>query len=148
MNHYSERCLLLFIFCMLCCPFHSLIPSTILVSLFASDPSVQTLYKMEVLRDVDSRTRPLFRVTADNGEEVQIKLSCYTKKGISFSIQFSAVYNFFFLSSPVSDLFYFFVLLFSLVSLFCWLFSITFSGLQAIPSLAEVYLLNLGPMKN
>ncbi|GER40803.1 histone-lysine N-methyltransferase ATX1 [Striga asiatica] len=34
-----------------------------------TDPSVNALYKMEVLRDVDLRLRPLFRVTADNGEE-------------------------------------------------------------------------------
>ncbi|KAH6778423.1 trithorax-like protein 2 [Perilla frutescens var. hirtella] len=34
-----------------------------------TDPTVHTLYKMEVLRDVDLRSRPLFRVTADNGEE-------------------------------------------------------------------------------
>lgn len=31
------------------------------------------MYKMEVLRDVDSRTRPLFKVTGDNGEEVSDK---------------------------------------------------------------------------
>ncbi|KAL7209322.1 hypothetical protein ACSBR1_030952 [Camellia fascicularis] len=34
-----------------------------------TDPSVCALYKMEVLRDVDSRTRPVFRVTLDNGEQ-------------------------------------------------------------------------------
>ncbi|KAL2477977.1 Histone-lysine N-methyltransferase ATX1 [Forsythia ovata] len=34
-----------------------------------TDPSVCALYKMEVLRDADSRTKPLFRVTSDNGEE-------------------------------------------------------------------------------
>ncbi|XP_075512041.1 histone-lysine N-methyltransferase ATX2-like [Primulina tabacum] len=34
-----------------------------------ADPSVCVLYKMQVLRDVDSRTRPLFRVTTDDGEE-------------------------------------------------------------------------------
>ncbi|KAK4422058.1 Histone-lysine N-methyltransferase ATX2 [Sesamum alatum] len=41
------------------------------VRMFSSitDPSLHTLYKMEVLRDVDSKTRPLFRVTTDNGEE-------------------------------------------------------------------------------
>uniref|UniRef100_A0A5B7CI00 Putative histone-lysine N-methyltransferase ATX2 n=1 Tax=Davidia involucrata TaxID=16924 RepID=A0A5B7CI00_DAVIN len=33
------------------------------------DPSVCTLYKMEVLRDNDSKIRPLFRVTMDNGEQ-------------------------------------------------------------------------------
>ncbi|XP_057779288.1 histone-lysine N-methyltransferase ATX2-like [Salvia miltiorrhiza] len=41
------------------------------VRMFTSltDPTVHTMYKMEVLRDVDSRTRPLFKVTGDNGEE-------------------------------------------------------------------------------
>ncbi|KAJ4967635.1 hypothetical protein NE237_014336 [Protea cynaroides] len=34
-----------------------------------SDPSVSTFYKMEVLRDPDSKFRPLFRVTADTGDE-------------------------------------------------------------------------------
>ncbi|KAM7461652.1 hypothetical protein LguiA_029773 [Lonicera macranthoides] len=34
-----------------------------------TDPSVCTLYKMEVLRDNDSKTRPLFSVTSDNGEQ-------------------------------------------------------------------------------
>ncbi|XP_073053542.1 histone-lysine N-methyltransferase ATX2-like [Primulina eburnea] len=34
-----------------------------------ADPSVCVLYKMQVLRDVDSRTRPLFRVTTDDEEE-------------------------------------------------------------------------------
>ncbi|KAA8531168.1 hypothetical protein F0562_005918 [Nyssa sinensis] len=33
------------------------------------DPSVCTLYKMEVLRDTDSKIRPLFRVTMDNGKQ-------------------------------------------------------------------------------
>ncbi|CAA3025371.1 histone-lysine N-methyltransferase ATX2-like [Olea europaea subsp. europaea] len=37
--------------------------------LSTTDPSVSILYKMEVLRDADSRTKPLFRVTSDNGEE-------------------------------------------------------------------------------
>lgn len=31
---------------------------------------MSALYKMEVLRDAESKTRPLFRVTADNGEQV------------------------------------------------------------------------------
>ncbi|KAL2485415.1 Histone-lysine N-methyltransferase ATX2 [Abeliophyllum distichum] len=34
-----------------------------------TDPSVCSLYKMEVMRDVDSRNQPLFRVTSDRGEE-------------------------------------------------------------------------------
>ncbi|XP_042480211.1 histone H3-lysine(4) N-trimethyltransferase ATX1-like [Macadamia integrifolia] len=34
-----------------------------------SDPSVSTFYKMEVLRDPESTFRPLFRVTADSGEQ-------------------------------------------------------------------------------
>ncbi|XP_073137741.1 histone-lysine N-methyltransferase ATX2-like isoform X2 [Henckelia pumila] len=34
-----------------------------------ADPRVRALYKMQVLRDVNSRTRPLFRVTTDDGEE-------------------------------------------------------------------------------
>uniref|UniRef100_A0A1J3CTG2 Histone-lysine N-methyltransferase ATX1 n=2 Tax=Noccaea caerulescens TaxID=107243 RepID=A0A1J3CTG2_NOCCA len=33
------------------------------------DHSASALYKMEVLRDVESKTRPLFRVTADSGEQ-------------------------------------------------------------------------------
>ncbi|KAK6930634.1 SET domain, partial [Dillenia turbinata] len=36
-----------------------------------TDPSNRTLYKMEVLRDVELRTRPLFRVTTDNGEQFE-----------------------------------------------------------------------------
>ncbi|XP_022150376.1 histone-lysine N-methyltransferase ATX2 isoform X2 [Momordica charantia] len=34
-----------------------------------TDPNVRTLYKMEVLRDYESKFRPLFRVTLDNGEQ-------------------------------------------------------------------------------
>lgn len=34
-----------------------------------TDPSVSALYKMEVLRDAESKIRPLFRVTLDNGEQ-------------------------------------------------------------------------------
>lgn len=34
------------------------------------DPSSSALYKMEVLEDVKSRGRPLFRVTLDSGEQV------------------------------------------------------------------------------
>lgn len=34
------------------------------------DPGVRVSYKMEVLRDPDFRTRPLFRVTSDSGEQV------------------------------------------------------------------------------
>lgn len=43
------------------------------------DPKVSTLYKMEVLRDPESKVRPLFRVTPDTGEQVSsymIKLYC------------------------------------------------------------------------
>ncbi|GLT85086.1 hypothetical protein SLE2022_032880 [Rubroshorea leprosula] len=36
-----------------------------------TDPSVCTLYKMEVLRDPQSKNRPLFRVTIDNGEQFE-----------------------------------------------------------------------------
>ncbi|XP_060181088.1 histone-lysine N-methyltransferase ATX2-like [Lycium barbarum] len=34
-----------------------------------TDPGVRVSYKMEVLRDPDFRTRPLFRVTSDSGEQ-------------------------------------------------------------------------------
>ncbi|KAG6667557.1 hypothetical protein CIPAW_01G108600 [Carya illinoinensis] len=34
-----------------------------------NDPSACALYKMEVLRDAESKLRPLFRVTLDNGEQ-------------------------------------------------------------------------------
>lgn len=34
-----------------------------------ADPSVCSVYKMEVLRDVDTKTRPLFRVTTDDGDQ-------------------------------------------------------------------------------
>ncbi|KAL3829250.1 hypothetical protein ACJIZ3_018052 [Penstemon smallii] len=46
-----------------------------------TDPSVDVLYKMEVLRDVDSRTRPLFIVTTDNGEEFKgsTPSACWSK---------------------------------------------------------------------
>ncbi|GKU87587.1 hypothetical protein SLEP1_g1963 [Rubroshorea leprosula] len=36
-----------------------------------TDPSVCTLYRMEVLRDPQSKSRPLFRVTIDNGEQFE-----------------------------------------------------------------------------
>ncbi|KAG5231903.1 histone-lysine N-methyltransferase [Salix suchowensis] len=35
------------------------------------DPNVYMMYKMEVLRDAESKIRPLFRVTLDNGEEIK-----------------------------------------------------------------------------
>ncbi|CAH9062410.1 unnamed protein product [Cuscuta epithymum] len=38
-------------------------------SLSLMDPNKYALYKMEVLRDPDMRTRPLFRITSDNGEK-------------------------------------------------------------------------------
>ncbi|KAF5742713.1 histone-lysine N-methyltransferase ATX2-like [Tripterygium wilfordii] len=46
-----------------------------------SDPSVCTLYKMEVLRHADSKVRPLFRVTLDKGEEFKgsTPSSCWNK---------------------------------------------------------------------
>lgn len=34
------------------------------------DPEVFAPYKMEVLRDPESKVRPLFRVTVDGGEQV------------------------------------------------------------------------------
>ncbi|KAK4341469.1 hypothetical protein RND71_039970 [Anisodus tanguticus] len=34
-----------------------------------TDPGVRVSYKMEILRDPDFRTRPLFRVTSDSGEQ-------------------------------------------------------------------------------
>ncbi|CAN4090750.1 unnamed protein product [Withania somnifera] len=37
--------------------------------LSVTDPSVRVSYKMEVLRDPDFRTRPLFKVTSDSGEQ-------------------------------------------------------------------------------
>ncbi|KAJ8755248.1 hypothetical protein K2173_019046 [Erythroxylum novogranatense] len=36
-----------------------------------ADPNVYTVYKMEVLRDEESKIRPLFRVTLDNGEQIK-----------------------------------------------------------------------------
>ncbi|KAJ8771815.1 hypothetical protein K2173_026992 [Erythroxylum novogranatense] len=36
-----------------------------------ADPNVYTVYKMEVLRDEDSKIRPLFRVTLDNEEQIK-----------------------------------------------------------------------------
>ncbi|KAF2322268.1 hypothetical protein GH714_009889 [Hevea brasiliensis] len=36
-----------------------------------TDPSVCTIYKMEVLRDAESKIRPLFRVTLDDGEQIK-----------------------------------------------------------------------------
>lgn len=41
-------------------------------NLLNSDPNKCASYKMEVLRDPDLRTRPLFRITSDNGEQVII----------------------------------------------------------------------------
>lgn len=39
-----------------------------------SDPSVCSVYKMEVLRDADTKIRPLFRVTTDDGDQVLLIL--------------------------------------------------------------------------
>ncbi|XP_050232395.1 histone-lysine N-methyltransferase ATX2-like [Mercurialis annua] len=36
-----------------------------------TDPNACTVYKMEVLRDAESKIRPLFRVTSDNGEQIR-----------------------------------------------------------------------------
>ncbi|KAJ8774382.1 hypothetical protein K2173_011631 [Erythroxylum novogranatense] len=36
-----------------------------------ADPNICTVYKMEVLRDAESKIRPLFRVTLDNGEQIK-----------------------------------------------------------------------------
>ncbi|WCJ41500.1 Histone-lysine N-methyltransferase ATX2 [Euphorbia peplus] len=36
-----------------------------------ADPAVCTVYKMEVLRDAESKIRPLFRVTMDDGEQIK-----------------------------------------------------------------------------
>uniref|UniRef100_M4DYX4 Histone-lysine N-methyltransferase n=1 Tax=Brassica campestris TaxID=3711 RepID=M4DYX4_BRACM len=48
------------------------------------DHSAYALYKMEVLRDAESKTRPLFRVTADSGEQF---------KGLTPSACWNKVYN-------------------------------------------------------
>lgn len=46
-----------------------------------TDPSLCALYKMEVLRDAESKIQPLFRVTLDNGEQFQgsTPSSCWNK---------------------------------------------------------------------
>ncbi|EEF34619.1 histone-lysine N-methyltransferase ATX2 [Ricinus communis] len=41
-----------------------------------TDPSACTIYKMEVLRDAESKIRPLFRVTLDNGEQIRGSTPC------------------------------------------------------------------------
>ncbi|CAA7015002.1 unnamed protein product [Microthlaspi erraticum] len=45
------------------------------------DHSASALYKMEVLRDAESKTRPLFRVTADSGEQFKAHTpsACWSK---------------------------------------------------------------------
>ncbi|KAF8108700.1 hypothetical protein N665_0104s0026 [Sinapis alba] len=48
------------------------------------DHSASALYKMEVLRDAESKTRPLFRVTADSGEQF---------KGLTPSACWNKIYN-------------------------------------------------------
>lgn len=40
-----------------------------------ADPAMETSYKMEVLRNPRVKTRPLFRVTSDDGE--QVGLTCF-----------------------------------------------------------------------
>ncbi|KAG5401813.1 hypothetical protein IGI04_016420 [Brassica rapa subsp. trilocularis] len=61
------------------------------------DHSAYALYKMEVLRDAESKTRPLFRVTADSGEQ---RASLATTdnlfwqfKGLTPSACWNKVYN-------------------------------------------------------
>lgn len=44
--------------------------SVVIFLLFCLDPKVSAPYKMEVLRDPESKVRPLFRVTVDSGEQV------------------------------------------------------------------------------
>ncbi|KAF9688319.1 hypothetical protein SADUNF_Sadunf02G0185100 [Salix dunnii] len=44
--------------------------SFLVSTLWGSDPNARMIYKMEVLRDAESNIRPLFRVTLDNGEEI------------------------------------------------------------------------------
>ncbi|KAL6571201.1 hypothetical protein OROHE_002844 [Orobanche hederae] len=51
-----------------------------------TDPSVNALYKMEILRDVALRIRPLFRVTTDSGEEM---ICCIIEGQLSSYIMFS-----------------------------------------------------------
>ncbi|CAK7348099.1 unnamed protein product [Dovyalis caffra] len=53
------------------------------------DPNVGTIYKMEVLRDAESKIRPLFRVTMDNGEEV----SCDEIKGSTPAACWDKIYR-------------------------------------------------------
>ncbi|CAH8320108.1 unnamed protein product [Eruca vesicaria subsp. sativa] len=48
------------------------------------DHGASALYKMEVLRDSESKTRPLFRVTADSGEQF---------KGLTPSACWNKIYN-------------------------------------------------------
>lgn len=48
----------------------SLFPPSFFVLFGCLDPKVSVPYKMEVLRDPESRIRPLFRVTVDGGEQV------------------------------------------------------------------------------
>ncbi|KAF3577251.1 hypothetical protein DY000_02034964 [Brassica cretica] len=48
------------------------------------DHNAYALYKMEVLRDAESKTRPLFRVTADSGEQF---------KGLTPSACWNKIYN-------------------------------------------------------
>ncbi|XP_043722085.1 histone H3-lysine(4) N-trimethyltransferase ATX1-like [Telopea speciosissima] len=49
-----------------------------------SDPLVSTFYKMEVLRDPETKFQPLFRVTADTGEQV----SCFICVSFFFLSEF------------------------------------------------------------
>jgi hypothetical protein len=44
----------------------------LLLMLGDSDPNIRALYRMEVLRNAESKVRPLFRVTLDDGEQVLV----------------------------------------------------------------------------
>lgn len=70
-------------------------------NLWGLDPTVCSSYKMEVLRDAESKIRPLFRVTMDNGEQVsctmkQTRIFCFMVTQVLivkliFSYAFSSV---------------------------------------------------------
>lgn len=53
-----------------------------------SDPSLCALYKMEVLRDAESKIQPLFRVTLDNGEQVRYAICSIRLKPDTFNFNF------------------------------------------------------------
>lgn len=54
-----------------------ILPVPILTDSFSragSDPSVCSVYKMEILRDAGTKSRPVFRVTTDDGDQVLLNL--------------------------------------------------------------------------